>query len=595
MILPRTAQIVIAAGVFCASLSFSFAQEAVNDVEARDQDTWREAIARTDVPAEGCFEAFYPSLTWTKTECTVTPSIPYPRLRGATVGGNNDDYFAEVTTGLVNRTVGSFPTVTGVKTEKGPLGANDYMLQVNSNFMQTPACDGASNPANCSTWEQFIYSSGYKLVYIQYWLINYNNPCPAGWTSSGNNCYRNSVNTKTVPQAAITQLKTLKLSGSAKNGGVDTLVFTLGTTAYSFTEPDSVVDLATAWTASEFNIFGDGNGSAATFNPLSSLTVKVAVSNGTEDQPTCVKQGSTTGETSNLSLGTCTPTGGAAPYIEFSEWVITPITKGKANHESPSLNDGGAFVWSQQVPGTCSGGQCWQVFEKLPGGQPEQITSSANDHTHPAIDDNGDILYLKDGEGAGPGLEVVDLVSGVENQIEFSSGNPPGCTEPPAGPPTCTAWRAAGQFFGIGDTNAQIISYQDFCSPTCTRTFDVSGVGTFSALPAGTASLDVNSNGDVAYDDGTGTIFEISLTTQTPTKVAPGTLPRINDQGDVVLIAGGQVQVWFHPDYVQHTTVNSSTTAIWADINNAGVVAFEDVDSSQYHQVYEAAPVAPPK
>src|SRR5580700_5557947 len=145
MILPRTAQMMIAVCIFCASLSFSFAQEAVNDVEAQKQDIWREAIVRTDVPAEGCFEASYPSLAWTKTECTVTPSTSYPPVRGATVGGSNNDYFAEVTTGLINQTLGSFPTVTGVKTERGSLGANDYMLQLNSNYMQTPACDGASN------------------------------------------------------------------------------------------------------------------------------------------------------------------------------------------------------------------------------------------------------------------------------------------------------------------------------------------------------------------------------------------------------------------------------------------------------------------
>ena len=115
-------------------------------------------------------------------------------------------------------------------------------------------------------------------------------------------------------------------------------------------------------------------------------------------------------------------------------------------------------------------------------------------------------------------------------------------------------------------------------------------MGTFNSLPGGTIALDINAKGDIAYDDGTGTIFEINLTTQNPIKVASGTLPRINDQGDIVLVAGGQVQVWFHPSYKNHTNVNGTTTAIWADINNAGVVAFEDIDSSGHHQVYQATP-----
>jgi hypothetical protein len=228
--------------------------------------------------------------------------------------------------------------------------------------------------------------------------------------------------------------------------------------------------------------------------------------------------------------------------VEYGPYTIIEITTDPVNHESPSLNDSGAFVWSQEVSGTCTSGQCWQVFEQLPNGNPQQITSNGHNHTHPAIDDNGNIMYLKDGEGAGPGLEVVDFVSGVENQIEYSTGNPPGCTEPPAGPPTCTSWRGAGQFFGIGDGNAQIISYHDFCNPSCIRTFDVSGVGTFNGLPGSTISVDINSKGDIAYDDGTGTIYEINLTTQKLIKVASGTLPRINDQGDIVLVAGGQQQ-----------------------------------------------------
>lgn len=158
---------------------------------------------------------------------------------------------------------------------------------------------------------------------MQYWLINYNTRCPGGWYSYGGDCYTNS-NAVGTPLAVITELKTLKLSGSAKKGtakkaGIDTLVFTAEKVAYSATGLDTVVDLATAWTESEFNIIGDGDGSEAYFNTGSSVTVKVAVANGTKNAPTCAANSGTTAETNNLNLGSCSGTGAATPYIEFTE------------------------------------------------------------------------------------------------------------------------------------------------------------------------------------------------------------------------------------------------------------------------------------
>jgi hypothetical protein len=318
--LPRIARIIAVSVLSAASLPSAFAGEGVDNAEARNQEIWREAIVETEVPAEGCFHASYPSLAWTKVECSVAPNVPYRPRSGRiseTVGDGND-YAAEVSSGLIKKTVGSFPKVSGVTAEKGLLGANDYSLQLNSNFMNTTACDGASNPAKCLDWEQFVYSSGYEQAFMQYWLINWNNPCPSGWFSAGNDCYTNSA-AVAVPREVITKLKTLKLSGAAKKGGIDTLVFTVATEAYSTTGSDSVVDLATAWTESEFNIVGDGDGSEAIFNSGSSVTVKVAVSNGSKNTPICASDAGTTGETNNLNLGSCAGTGGAAPYIEFNE------------------------------------------------------------------------------------------------------------------------------------------------------------------------------------------------------------------------------------------------------------------------------------
>jgi hypothetical protein len=107
------------------------------------------------------------------------------------------------------------------------------------------------------------------------------------------------------------------LSGSATKGGKDTLVVTIGTEAYTVSGKDSVVDLSTGWMESEFNIFGYLG--EAYFNSGSSITVKVAVSNGTTNAPRCAVHAGTTGETNNLNLGKCSGTGGIAPYIEFTE------------------------------------------------------------------------------------------------------------------------------------------------------------------------------------------------------------------------------------------------------------------------------------
>jgi hypothetical protein len=195
-------------------------------------------------------------------------------------------------------------------------GKNAYSIQLNSNFMSgTAACNGSK----CLSWLQFVYSSDEKSVFMQYWLIDYSGACPSGWNSAGSGeCYKNSA-AVTVPKIKIKELSHLKMSGTAVKGGNDTAVFTSETDAYTTSGKDTVVDLATAWTESEFNIIGDGGGSEATFNSGSSVTVKIAVTDGSTAAPTCAAKAGTTGETNNLTLGSCKGTGGSAPYIEFTE------------------------------------------------------------------------------------------------------------------------------------------------------------------------------------------------------------------------------------------------------------------------------------
>lgn len=288
--------------------------------ELAAQKTWRAAIAASPVPEEGCFRASYPSTGWTKVACTQAPKRPYvPRGQGgsATVGNGHD--YAAVTSKIIKSAIGAFPVVTGVKRETGYNGAaNTYSLQLNSGFMSTAACKGAADPAACQSWEQFVYSSSSQAAFMQYWLIGYGTSCPGGWFSYQSDCYTNSA-AATVPQIAITKLQTLQISATAVAKGIDTLVMTAGTEAYSTTGKDSVVDLATAWKQSEFNVVGDGGGSQAKFNKGSSIEVQIQLNDSATAAPVCKANDGTTGETNNLTLKSCKAAGGKTPAVTFTE------------------------------------------------------------------------------------------------------------------------------------------------------------------------------------------------------------------------------------------------------------------------------------
>jgi hypothetical protein len=288
---------------------------------AQAADTWSATISKTPVPHAGCFTATFPSTAWKEVACQTAPNIPFlpSNGHGSQTVGNGHDYAAVVSGTVITSAIGSFPVVKKLKTETDGGRANDYSLQLNSNFMSgSPACSGASNPANCLAWEQFVYSSGSHAAFMQYWLINWDTTCPSGWNTAGSDCYKNSKSVG-VPLETIKQLKTMSLSGAAIAGGIDTLVLTTKTNAYTTTGEDSVTFLANDWTASEFNVIGDGGGSQAVFNAGTSLTVQIDLVDGQTTAPTCQANDGTTGETNNLNLGSCTTAGGATPSISFVE------------------------------------------------------------------------------------------------------------------------------------------------------------------------------------------------------------------------------------------------------------------------------------
>jgi hypothetical protein len=306
-----------ACGSSPADASSSSDEELASPDLLAAQAAWGEAIAAAPSSEEGCFRASYPSMTWEKVDCVQAPTrvIIHPfAVHADTVGNGND--FAAQSAGRISKAVGTFPTVTGVKTESDNGTSNGYSIQLNSNFMSgTAACKGVSG---CLSWSQFVYSSEEQSAFIQDWLIGIGT-CPSGaWINAGGgDCFKNSA-AVSVPTIAITHLSTFKMSGSATSSK-DSLVFTEQGKAFSTSQPDSTTNLSTAWNASEFNIIGDGGGSSATFNKGSSITVKIALTDGTTNAPSCVSKGGTTGETNNLTLGKCTTGGGSSPFIQFTE------------------------------------------------------------------------------------------------------------------------------------------------------------------------------------------------------------------------------------------------------------------------------------
>ncbi|MEA3180883.1 MAG: hypothetical protein QOI59_4406 [Gammaproteobacteria bacterium] len=322
-----------------SSFCLQTALAAEVDSEAVAQENWRQFMTHNPESAPGCFQAAYPNFVWERTECKVATPRVHPVRRQPAAGapevtGNGNDYVASAA-GLISQTLGTFPKVTGVTSERGVgvaafggggiLGPNEYTLQINTNFTGTTSvCAGHSG---CTVWQQFIYSPDYQrqgqaAVFMQYWLIGWgSSACPRGWMSAGGgDCFRNS-NFVAAPDIALTSasLAKLTLSGAAVAGGNDTVVFNSGTQAYSVSGSDSVVDISAVWRQSEFNIVGNAGGSRANFNSGSSVTVKVALTDGSTAAPSCVAGAGSTGETNNLNLGACTTASGTNPSIQFTE------------------------------------------------------------------------------------------------------------------------------------------------------------------------------------------------------------------------------------------------------------------------------------
>lgn len=299
---------------------------------ARELKAWRQTLSRIPRPKTGCFKSSYPSLQWQEVPCTTAPLNPHGPASGplpSTVG-NGRALVARVP-GRILRAAGSFNQPVG-KVDVG-----SFSLQLNSNFYQSPpACGGAREPINCWGWQQFIFdypgigpvSLGAPTpAYMQYWLINYNNPCPSGdllhpWQQSGADCYRNSDAINPIHAFAAETLNGLVLSGSTE-GGTDTVGISIEATGEFLVASgqDSFLDLGPNWQAAEFNVFGYCCSAQANFKNPTYINVSLAVDDGTSNAPMCFADQGTTGETNSLTIlrTSCCPHGGASPELTFAE------------------------------------------------------------------------------------------------------------------------------------------------------------------------------------------------------------------------------------------------------------------------------------
>ena len=422
---------------------------------------WRESIINSETPGEGCFQATFPATQWEPAPCRAVSEHTHPIPRRSrshepqTTGDGND--YALVADGLlISQTVGSLPSVTGVTSESsvgvqqfgdgGILGPNEYSLQINSNAnLGSAACSGGA--AGCTIWQQFIYATDYEgpgsaAVFIQYWLLGYGANgarCPSGFGTYGTDCFKNSPYV-TVPDVPITGLGNLKMTGAAVKGGNDTVTFANGSQAYSVSASDSVLDLATVWEQSEFNVVGDAGGSEAEFNTGTQIAVNVAAQYGSTSAPACASNAGTTGETNNLDLSPCVTAGGTTPSIQFTEsltWILSgefdsADTKNSVYYLGPSFNlyqlgwDEG-WTWNQETgtggrPSVAAGTGISAYVNTIYDGNESFYLSTVNGNLHiwqlwgsPAAPSPTDLTAHTSGKSVAPGTSPAGFIDAVRS------------------------------------------------------------------------------------------------------------------------------------------------------------------------------------
>lgn len=304
---------------------------------------WRELMAKTPSGSVGCHVVHYPDVTWSEVPCMDRPVRqgyhPSPRSSRALKIVGNRTYVAYGTPAgtSLEQATGSFRSVTGLTSESDTTvpgnpgiggGPNHFTLQLNTNKFSTPQCAGISG---CMGWLQFVFDStdaAGAYFTMENVLVGWGPTCPFGWSTDGhNNCYDEFVWGAGFI-GTVAALQNWSLTGFITSTS-DTVMISDGTSSWSVSQPDSVLNAFGNWNSFDFNVFGEGGGTRAVFNSGTTITVQMqAFDQALNPVPaTCLLPGSSfdgsdTGETNNLNfVGSCCPIAalGGGYALEFTE------------------------------------------------------------------------------------------------------------------------------------------------------------------------------------------------------------------------------------------------------------------------------------
>ncbi|PYE84203.1 hypothetical protein [Phyllobacterium leguminum] len=276
-------------------------------------EAWGWKMAGITPPYANCWRVTYPSTVWTK--CDPFPTKPRIPPRADATKDDRLVFYLE-TPAPVTQAVASFPFVAGATQAVTNGGGGDvpgaYSIQMNT------------NSAN-GMWQQFAYQTGGSgvdgFLSIWYWTKDWNGVSYlVSVPGSGDYSVSEFLNT----------MKMYAFTGRSNSDGsqiLDGVLMQLGDTiSANIYSTDGAFDISPYWTSTEFNVLGFANGLNLTFSADTTLTAEVGAlyAGYQEKQPQCEKTGTSTAETNNLYLGSCTalpyyPADKPYPYISFTQ------------------------------------------------------------------------------------------------------------------------------------------------------------------------------------------------------------------------------------------------------------------------------------